>query len=203
MPLLEAAQNGLLPKYLQPATDELDALIGNLLADALGSAAGATNLTFVRRILHVAGEPTHFLLLYRESSPSVFADHFLSAKGFDALLQSIVSAFTFQVDHALRDPTISLLSFEAPLDLIRSAFDHRPQLMSSGEVTVALLPAMFTLAYLLPRCYESQDNLGVNTAQDLWSRWLVQSPTNLQVEILTAIKVRLRNLLGDSQVRLT
>jgi hypothetical protein len=51
--LLDATQRGVLPSHLKPNAGELDALVENLLEDALAGDAG--RLAFVKQVLDVPG----------------------------------------------------------------------------------------------------------------------------------------------------
>lgn len=53
--LLDAAQKGMLPKYLTPQAGELDSLVGLLLENALDDPKGSNELALVKQILVSSG----------------------------------------------------------------------------------------------------------------------------------------------------
>jgi len=203
-PLLEAAQKELLPKYLKPKARELDEQVGKLLADALAGPIATVQLSVVRQLLQTSGEYcltpicTMFPLTLTRT-----LDHFISESGFRALFQSLISAFSFQVDHALHDPDIPLLSFETSLHLITTVFEHRSDFVSTEDTIASMLPEVFIFAYLLPRCYSSNDDQSVITAHSLWTLWEKTAPTDMQAKVYWRIKDTLKGLLRDTQVRPT
>ena len=56
LPLLEAAKNGLLPRYLKPKGEEMDAFVGKLLADALGDVSGTAQRLLVEQVVQTSGK---------------------------------------------------------------------------------------------------------------------------------------------------
>jgi hypothetical protein len=61
LPLLEAAQKGLLPTYLRPEAEEMDIFIGKLLVVVLGDSAAGTQLRLVRQVIQT---PSEFFSVY-------------------------------------------------------------------------------------------------------------------------------------------
>ncbi|KAF8056637.1 hypothetical protein FPV67DRAFT_646018 [Lyophyllum atratum] len=179
-PLLDAAQRAVLPRHLKPSAGEVDALFETLLAGVL--AGDSLHLPFVRQVLQ---------------SPA----YFLSAQGYAAALQDILSAFSLQVDLALSDPEVSLDAFEPSLDLIATLSQHHPRVPPEHTFDV-VLPHMFVFAYLLPACHESdRDHSTFSAARDLWDHWKKDTPVEQQDDVLEHIETKLADILCNTQVR--
>lgn len=201
-PLLDAAQNGILPKYLKPKADELGDLIGKCLVDALAP-AGSAQLTLVRRILRTSGQ---FRSLGRSFvrllSFSPVQDHFLSPNALSVLIKSVVSAFTVQVDHALRDAEgVSLHEFEPSLDLITSVFEYPPDTLPLRTTVDSLLPHLCLFAYLLPQCYPTDDDTAFVTARHVWEEWVKVSSGDSKDGVFKQVTEKLKVFLCDTQSR--
>lgn len=125
--------------------------------------------------------------------------HFLSEAGFRAASQSVVSAFTTQVELILRDESVPLESFEAQLHLLSAVFAS-----DSVGIKSTLLPTLYIFAYLVPNCYESPDSKAFVLAQSLSQVWQqgVESGSAEQQGVFEEIGGKLRSLLLETQTRI-
>ncbi|KII91341.1 hypothetical protein PLICRDRAFT_38089 [Plicaturopsis crispa FD-325 SS-3] len=180
-PLLVAAETKSLPGYLKPRTDGLDSVSGRWLAEALGPTPG-TKLPLIRQILQAPG-------------------HFLSVEGLSGVVGSLVSSFTAALSETLRDEDTSLRSCEVTLDLLRTTLVHQPQLASSSELSLRLLPDVFLMGYLLPICGLSDADPSVVIARTLWTRWLAAASEASRTDISNSVNLKLRDILCDTQAR--
>jgi E3 ubiquitin-protein ligase listerin len=198
LPLLDAARNGL-PNYLKPKANELDKIVGKLLSEVLHSSTGSPQMYSLCQLLQTARKCLFDAPFV--SPANLCKDYFLSDTSFHAVLQTINSAFSLQVDHALHNPSVPLSSSEASLDLMVTVVEHWPQLTFTAGVTMVPLADIFIFAYLLPRCYEFGDSRSVSVAQSLWTRWLARTSTDCHPDVIRVIKVKLRALIVDTQAR--
>ncbi|KAK1235775.1 hypothetical protein PQX77_000989 [Marasmius sp. AFHP31] len=83
-------------RSLRPKADELDSLVGRMLADGLG---GGGSAALVKRV-------------FKKPEP------ILSEHGTQSLSASLSSSFSLELDSALRDDKVSIASFEVMLDLL-------------------------------------------------------------------------------------
>ncbi|KAF9003444.1 hypothetical protein BDQ17DRAFT_1425395 [Cyathus striatus] len=175
-PFIVAAKKGCLPIHLKPASDELDDLSGRLLAGT------ADDLELVSNIMTTA-------------------DYFLSKRGFFALLESIISAFDIQVDLVIGGNSEPLFGFASSLNLLTAVCSNPPTHLTSPGCFNTLLPHLFIFAYLFPE-------LGVGnhpsflTAQKLWLVFL-EKDVQWKNKIIDSVKIYLKSLVGDTQVRPT
>jgi hypothetical protein len=119
------------------------------------------------------------------------------------LLQNIVSAFIYQVDDALRDSTVSLSSFEAPLQFILAIYEARPRAPSITDMIAVIFPDVFIFGHLFPIFYDLDDDLSFRKARRIWALWLAEPQTEQHPKAFIIIKEKLRDLLGDVQARPT
>ena len=206
-PLLAATRQSHLPTHLKPKFDELDGLSGALLVKALTGPSGLNELALVRQLLLSSGMYFCSPLKLSSNPSSHIKDHFLSQPGFLALLRSVVEAFTWQVDSALRGDkkhnALSLLNFAPSLDLISAVFAQPPKMLPSLDEFGALLPSIFLFAYLLPLCHGVDDGAHptFGVARDLWTKWIDLSSVTQKERAVEDIKAQLKTFITDTQVR--
>lgn len=64
------------------------------------------------------------------------------------------------------------------------------------------MPEIFIFAHVLPSCYDLDDEHPLFTvASDLWNQWLKNSDSNRKAAVVDKLKIRLKSLLCDTQVR--
>ncbi|KAF5370318.1 hypothetical protein D9758_006910 [Tetrapyrgos nigripes] len=165
---------------LRPKAEEIDPLVGRLLAESMNGTVGSSSaqVSLVRRIF---------------TNPAPI----LSESGFSSLLQSLASAFSLQIDSALRSNDVSMNSFVVVLDLLEIALvgevDMGKKNVAEGLV-LSVIPDVFLLAFLFPKLGEEA---GVFvTAKRVWEKW-----THDNEGVYVQLKDRLKELLGDTQVR--
>ncbi|OBZ77520.1 E3 ubiquitin-protein ligase listerin [Grifola frondosa] len=176
-PLLDAAERGMLPRYLEPRGDELEGLAGGLLSEALSSSSTSSQLSLVRRILHAP-------------------DHFISRSCFHGLVDSLSAAFNLHFENVLHEEAAPIVVFESPLDLIRSLVDNHALIPLPDKVSVSLLPDIFLFAYLLPR-FREIDAAEEILARGLCDSWLLCASDEVKQNALAIVKQRLRELIVD------
>jgi E3 ubiquitin-protein ligase listerin len=193
--LLDAAQNDLLPTYLRPEADDLGVVFEKLLLNVLHYSAGAPQLSLLSRLLQT---PREFLIIVNLSpSPAdPRIDYFLSDTTFSTVLQGINSAFSSQIEKALQNSIFPPSEFEASLSLIQSVAGR---FLHHSETITSPMPDIFVLAHVLPRCWVYGDALAVSIARDLWFKWLANCSSDCQASMMEAIKIKLKNLISDTQ----
>jgi E3 ubiquitin-protein ligase listerin len=193
--LLDAARNDLLPTYLRPETDELGVVVEKLLLDVLHSSAGTPRHSLLSRLLQT---PRKFLSIINlpPSPANPRIGYFLSDTNFSTALQGINSSFSLQIEKALHNSIFPPSEFEASLSLIQSVVES---FFHYSETITSPMPDIFVLAHVLPRCWVSDDSLAVSIARELWSKWLAKCSSDCQASVTETIKIRLKNLISDTQ----
>ncbi|THV07136.1 hypothetical protein K435DRAFT_710473 [Dendrothele bispora CBS 962.96] len=167
---------------LRPEKEELDGLVEKLLIECMNDSATATGSGQVSALKKILTRPAPIL----------------SESGYQNLIQSLASAFSLQIDSALRSKDVSVLSFHVVLDLLSVA------LVTSRDESLVLgvMPDIFLLAGLFPKLPPgtspggSQDHGVFAKAQKVWDEW---SHDNEGVYV--QVKERLKEVLIDTQVR--
>ncbi|KAI0945042.1 hypothetical protein AcV7_001681 [Taiwanofungus camphoratus] len=183
IPLLNAAEQGQLPDYLEPRTETLDNLADDLLVEALAEPSSSIKSTLIRKILYNPG-------------------YFVSQDCFQRLVASLSSAFTLHCENVLRDGEAGLDAFDVFLELINALFEHQRLLQLPEEVLLSLLSNIFLLAHLLPK-FRLVDAPQLHPAQRLWEAWVAQAPKDMKDKTCVLIKQRLRDLLADCSTQPT
>lgn len=197
--VLKAAHTGTLPAILKPKGSELDTLVGSFVADVLDGSAIPGRTSLVRQVLATPGnfsKQKYVIIVYTNR----FSGYFLSESAFTEFVKNITSSFAFQVDLGLREPSVSLHSFEPSLDLLLSVSEARTPHSLSSEYITSVLPDVFIFAFLFPQFYSTIEGTSIEKAQRLWSIWSVQSQGEKRALKLNTIKKKLRALLINSQV---
>ncbi|KAI0042795.1 hypothetical protein FA95DRAFT_1682318 [Auriscalpium vulgare] len=179
-PLADAAQEDALPGHLAPAEQELDAPLGDLYTDALGSENGAS----LPLLLHVIRNSRYFV----------------TTESFETFLHVVVS----EVDEssaALQTQEDKIPSLNVSMDVIAACFDNRPDLLSDAKLSLSLLPNVFSLAYLLPRFSDLAGAHCVSVSQRLWTSWRRDAPLELQREVGSEIVEQLKDTIFATTVR--
>jgi hypothetical protein len=129
----------------------------------------------------------------------------LSDATYQGLLQNLVSSFALQVDRALRTTTLDFSTFDSfdfSLQLVSVVVSGSSRPSHSKGASARLLPEVFVLAYLLPRCSDTEDNASVLAARDIWTKWVTDDPSDLRSRVLQTIKDMLKAFLADTGVRI-
>ncbi|KAI3605699.1 delta 9-fatty acid desaturase [Moniliophthora roreri] len=162
---------------LRPESDELDSLTSRLLVDALGG-SGTNHVALLRRVI---------------ANPAPI----LSTNGQHGLFQSLVSAFSLQLDTALHDENVPLASFNVVLDLLAVTMQQR-----QNALALTVQPDIFLFAYLLPKCYDDHDSSSsFSVAQRIWDEWEKRANREERASVHEQVKGRLMSILTDVSVR--
>lgn len=206
--MAQAVQKGILPSYLRPKADELDDIVGNLLGSVLNGNTPAIpgDLEVVKAVLGAHG-PCFALVLLHAKPSNVTLDYFISRSGYDGFVETIVTAFNLHVELLLGGSMedINLNVFEAPLELLDLATKHTDA-QQKVRVIEEVLPNLFLFGYLAPECtmfgFDPASNV-FGVAREVWER--ETRGENLckerREQVIGNVKVKLRDLLADTQVR--
>ncbi|KAF8156982.1 hypothetical protein B0H34DRAFT_711453 [Crassisporium funariophilum] len=185
--ILDAAQQGRLPKYLKPKEGELDRLVGDLLENALNAPAGSEDVGLVKQIL-------------------IASDYFLSNAGYNTFVQVIIATFTSHIDRVVNGEEVQEPSTEVTVDFIEAVFSY---ISRDTALLKSLLPDIFLFAYLLPLCdisdleEQEQEDAGSTShikAKGLWEEWIKVAEEGLKDEVVEMIKNKLRTFVEDTRV---
>ncbi|KAF9258177.1 hypothetical protein L218DRAFT_964691 [Marasmius fiardii PR-910] len=161
---------------LRPRADELDGLVGRFLVETLGGGVGHVSL--LKRIL-------------KNPRP------LLSGSGCIALVQSLASSFSLQVDNVLHEEDVSVNSFDVVLDFL--AIVLQGERGGDSNLVLNVLPDIFVFSHLVPKFQESSSSSALNTARTIWEEWRKAGGDQLAVN--TQIVERLRTILMDVDSR--
>ncbi|KAF8198654.1 hypothetical protein BJ912DRAFT_1055525 [Pholiota molesta] len=183
--LLDAAQKGLLPKYLTPQAGELDSLIGLLLENALDEPKRPNELALVKKIL-------------------VSSEYFISASALNSFLQIVVATFNSNVTRAIQGEDVNF-SIYVCVDLIQAAFT---KCLDEPQFNESVLPDIFLYSYLIPISTAvdgTEDNFTPSQAagRSLWQEWLKGTSEGFKVQIVDIIKNRLKAVMEDTKAQPT
>ncbi|KAK7439775.1 hypothetical protein VKT23_017349 [Stygiomarasmius scandens] len=169
-------------RILHPKNDELDGLVGRLLAESLNRVATGGPASLLKRILE-------------RPSP------ILSRPGYQHLVQSLTSAFSLQVDSALRSKEVAMDSFDVVLDLLSVGLATSKTKADDDEsLMLSVLPDVFLLGYLFSKTTGSQESGVFAKAKKIWDDWPHDS-LNVTEGVYVQLKERLKEILVDTQVR--
>ena len=126
-------------------------------------------------------------------------DFFLSPQGSQLIVETILSEFSAQVDRTLLGESVQFTPFEPMVVLLQTVFEHHA-LLVTPNLTTSLLPDIFIMAYLIPKCYDSsQQQRSVDTGQDLWASWLKKVSSDVKSNVVVALKRKLSDILRSTE----
>ncbi|KAI0056618.1 hypothetical protein BV25DRAFT_1995499 [Artomyces pyxidatus] len=180
-PLLDAAERGALPVHLAPSQQEFDGSIHDLFTDVLGGQNSAS-LSLLLRVV-------------RNSR------HFVVDVSLDTLLQLAISD--------LRESFLAILHYQdntserltVLLDVIVACSESHHALAADGELSLSLLPTVFSLAYLLPRCNIPSEIHFDSSARNLWLSWCKKARVDVQGKVGEAIVEQFKEAICDTTIR--
>ncbi|KAI0036224.1 hypothetical protein K488DRAFT_41686 [Vararia minispora EC-137] len=171
-PLLEAAERGAFPKDLRPEGQALDGAVARLFEDT-EEGRNAKALSLILRIVQ-------------------HNEHFLSPSSFETLLHLVVSDVCEQCTALLDGEGGSLARLEALLDIVSIVSVSR----AHTDLAQALLPDVFLIARLFPRCLDmGESSRGVTIAEAVWNAWVECANETAKESIMSVVQCRLRELI--------
>lgn len=193
--LLDAAERGRLPDYLDDAVGSLDTTAGMLLAEALAGPEMTSEAILLRRILCTPSK--HFLRWVTGSiSHDSIIGFFISNACFKGLVQSVCSAFSLHFQGVLRSASVSLKAFNVLIELIRALMESSSTLNDAEDALTSVMPDVFLFAYLLPT-YLFVSSREIDAAQGIWETWTAKAGQSAREVAAAVIKQRVRELLMD------
>jgi hypothetical protein len=129
---------------------------------------------------------------------------FLSNQCVKDILSMLSSSLSSILRQLLYDEQIHMPQLETCMELVQISLNNRPLLLATIPTTIALLPDVLLVAYLLPQLYlpVDEDIFLFSTAREIWSIWLQSAPRESVVQVRDQFQDKIRSLLKDTSVNI-